>query len=446
MLRTGFWLLPLLFGMLSSIGCATHANRLQGIRTLLYSGDVSGSLAALDERIQQEEADREVLELDRAIVELAAGRPKQAEQLLRTVRDRFDYLEQSSLPEFALAAVTDDQRLAYAGEDYEKILIRAFLALSNLMADGEDAAAYGLQVSDKQQQIIQAGADKTQDNPKLAYKRVALGAYIHGLLREETHVNYDDTARAYQKVVEWEPRFQTGRMDLERARHGRHSQRGHGVLYIFTLVGQGPYKKQVSEIPTTAALLIADRILSHTGKHTLPPTVAPVKVPKVVLTSNEIQSVQVAVDGQARGTTETITDVGRLAVQQYEAIYPRVLARAVARRVVKKGAIYASKEVIGKAKDPFVNFALDVVGVAWEATEAADTRCWGLLPEKIQVHRIELPVGDHEIGLRPTCNSGVCGSEEKIRIRISEGRNTYLLANFPGKKIVGKIVTNEPAE
>ena len=31
--------------------------------------------------------------------------------------------------------------------------------------------------------------------------------------------------------------------------------------------------------------------------------------------------------------------------------------------------------------------------MAWEASEAADTRCWGLLPDKIQVLRIELPAG-----------------------------------------------------
>ena len=37
--------------------------------------------------------------------------------------------------------------------------------------------------------------------------------------------------------------------------------------------------------------------------------------------------------------------------------------------------------------------ALDVAGVVWEATESADTRCWGLLPDKIQVMRLELPAG-----------------------------------------------------
>ena len=63
--------------------------------------------------------------------------------------------------------LTDDNAKSYAGEDYEKILIRSFLALSNLMNGGEDALAYSLQVTDKQQQIIQAarrqGRQESQD-------------------------------------------------------------------------------------------------------------------------------------------------------------------------------------------------------------------------------------------------------------------------------------------
>ena len=43
---------------------------------------------------------------------------------------------------------------------------------------------------------------------------------------------------------------------------------------------------------------------------------------------------------------------------------------------------------------------LNAAGVVWEATESADTRCWGLLPEKIQVLRIELPAGQHQLSLQ----------------------------------------------
>ncbi|MBI3468404.1 MAG: hypothetical protein HY000_35835 [Planctomycetes bacterium] len=429
--------------IVGAAGCATHADRLRDVRSEFYSGNVDEAGRLLDKKLARHSRDTDVLKLDRSMVDFSFGRPRQAEQLLREIRDRFDYLEQTSLPEHALASLTDDQRIAYAGEDYEKVLIRGFLALANLLDDGGDAAAYGLQVTAKQHEIIEAGADETGNNPKLSYKRVALGAYIHGLLREETHSNYDDAERAYQHVAEWEPSFVAAAADLERVRNGRHSAAGNGVLYVFTLVGRGPYKEQVSEIPTTAALFIADRIISHTASHTLPPTIAPVKVPRVVLTRNSVTAVGVRADGRDLGTTETITDVGQLAVQQFQAIYPRVMARAIARRAIKKGVVYAAKETVHGADSPLVSLALDAGGVAWEATEAADTRCWGLLPDKIQVLRVELPAGEHRISLRAVHGTARLGPEARETVHIAAGRNTYLLANFPDTKLVGTILAKQ---
>ena len=244
-------------------------------------------------------------------------------------------------------------------------------------------------------------------------------------------------------VVSWQPDFVYGRQDLERAQHGRHSAPGNGVLYVFTLVGRGPHKVETLEIPSTVALLVADRILSNNNNYSLPPTIAPIKVPKVVVPNNNVSHVRVSVDRQPVGSTATITDVGRMAVEQYEAIYPRVIATAVVRRIVKKGIIYGTKEAVGANRNSLFNVGLDVAGVAWEATEAADTRCWGLLPDKIQVLRIELPAGQHQISLAAAGTFGV-GREETQSVTIANARNTYMLANFPDSQLVGKVLASRP--
>ncbi|HVA46085.1 MAG TPA: hypothetical protein VNH11_06895 [Pirellulales bacterium] len=440
-----FLLLPLL--PLFALGCATHERRLLAIRDGFYSGDLPVAEKSLDDGLKHDHRDSEVLLLERSIVELAEGRPRESEQALRTVRDRFDELERARLGKAAIALITDDRHKAYCGEDYEKVLIRALLSLANLLGDGQDAVAYALQVADKQQQIIEAaGAEASSDgpNPKLAYKQVAIGPYLHGLIREATHGNYDDAARASALVVQWEPQFLDGRADLERARHGRHSAPGNGVLYVFALVGRGPYKEETLELPTTVSLLIADRIISATNKYSLPPTIAPVKVPRIVIPPNEIAGIGVYVDGRPAGTTATITDVGRMAVEQHQAIYPRILAEAVVRRVVKKGIVLGAKEAMGANQATLTSVALDVAGIAWEASEAADTRCWGLLPDKIQVLRLELPTGRHQVALQPVSRYGSTGAAEPQAVTIDDGRNTYLLANFPDSRLVGRIATNSP--
>ena len=435
-----------LIGALSASGCATHSDRLESIRSAFNAGRVEQAESIVQREIAARKSDADVLKLDRAIIQLADGRPEDAERTLREVRDQFDFLEQKDAGESILATLTDDTRLAYAGEDYEKILIRCFLALSNLMADGQDASAYALQVGDKQRQIINAEENPSNENPRLAYKRVALGAYIHGAIQEATHTNYDEAARAIQLVANWEPSFEDASVDLKRVSSGRHSAPGNGVLYVFTMVGRGPYKEERLETPTSNALLLADRILTATSKHSLPPTIAPIKVPVVVRSSNQIDSVLVETDTGAAGVTKTITDVGQLAVDQYEAIFPQVMARAVVRRVVKKGAVYATKDA-ANIDDPLASFALDAVGVLWEASESADTRCWGLLPDRIQVLRLELPAGEHVVKLKPASRNAPIGAEASHTVGIDDGRNTYLMANFPEDRLVGQIlVSNGPGE
>ena len=439
-MRLGLILTLLLFS-----GCATYADRARVVRTSFYANSLASAETEIEKGLKKQGKDADVLKLEKAMVDLASGELDIAEKTLREVRDNFDALEQKSLGEGAMVMITDDNAKSYAGEDYEKILVRTMLALTNLMRGGGDAEAYSLQIADKQQQIIQsAEVDAEGKNPKASYQQVALGPYIRAALREETHRDYDDVQRSREMVVNWQPEFTSGKQDLERALYGRHSEPGHGVLYVFTLVGRGPYKEEVAEVPSQVALLIADRIISATGKHTLPPTIAPIKVPKVMPQVNLIRSVNVSIDGQQQGQTETITDVGRMAVEQYEAVFPSIVARAVVRRVVKKGVIYGAKELTGTQNGSLQNLAFDAAGVVWEATEAADTRCWGLLPDKIQVLRVELPAGEHALDLQPIGrHDRLSGAVVNKKVNISDGRNTYLMAIFPDTKLVGNVLVSQ---
>lgn len=85
---------------------------------------------------------------------------------------------------------------------------------------------------------------------------------------------------------------------------------------------------------------------------------------------------------------------------------------------------------------------MDVAGVAWEATEKADTRCWGLLPDRIQVLRIELPAGRHSLTLQPAAAHGPVGSTATVMVDVPDGRNAYVLANFPERRIVGQALVS----
>jgi uncharacterized protein len=431
--------------LLLAAGCASHADRLREVRAQFYEGSVEATSVRLDKLIQSNPREAEVLKLDRAVVELAAGRPKEAEKLLREARDAMDFNSQPSVAEKAGSMLTDDTHTAYPGEDYEKVLCRAMLAISNLMSGGEDAMAFALQTSDMQERIIAAGAEGAQQNPKLAYKRVALGEYIHGTINEASRIDYNEAARSYMQVCNWEPDFPFGRNDVERAVHGHHSQQGNGVLYVFALVGRGPYKVETVEPAATISMFAASAIVNATANRSIPPSVAPIKVPKVVVHPNPMTAVYVTADGRSMGPTATITDVGRLAAEQYAAIYPRVVVRAVVRRAAKEGIMYGAKEALKTQKNSWTDLAMNVGGVVWEATEVADCRCWGLLPDRIQVLRIEIPAGDHQIHLQPEGGYGGLIAADTT-VRVEAGQNTYLLGIFADGHPIGKLLTsNGPA-
>ncbi len=427
-------------------GCASHADRAVSIRHSFYAGKLDTALAQTELKNKEKEHDADVLKLNRAMIHLAGGDPAASEKILREIRDRFDLLEEKTLTQKVASLATDDRKLPYAGEEYEKILIRVMLAISNMMYDGGDVNAYALQIAAKQQELLQSVQEKSKEKElevdlAALNKQLAVGSYFRAAILESSPLDYDDVQRYRVQVANWQPEFRDAKIDLARAQSGRHSSPGHGVVYVIALVGEGPYKEEAVEVPTTASLLIADRILSAVGKYELPPNIAPVKIPIVVRTAQQIESVVVSKQGNILGTTATLMDISSLAVEQNRLQRDDVIARAVARRIAKKGTVYAMKSGLSVEKSPEIDLLLTVAGVAWEATERADTRCWSILPDRIQVLRFELPAGEHQLNLSAQLRGNRAGKPTSVSVNVIDGKTTFLLSVLPEDRIVGKILT-----
>lgn len=445
-----------LFVCVLASGCvSSYAARLENIRRDYYEyGNLEQAKKEV-ERWQKNSPKKEqnVLALNEASLALCSGDLKTAKQKLIEARDSFDALEAQRLQnsaESVLTYWTDDNIKSYEGEDYEKVILRAQLAIADLLDGGNDAKSYAFQIAQKQDEIVKNGFIDNPEpnkknkriNPKKSYPRVPLGPYLEGLIWEETYLNASDAAYCYEKVVKWLPNFKQGKQDLIRAQTSVHSQPGNGRVYVFAFVGRGPHKEQAYEQASQIALLIADQIFSATNKYSVPPTIAPVPIPILVVDEPYVSGVGVSINEEKKGTTETIADVNEMAIKQYDAVKDQILARAIVRRVVKKGTLYAAKE-IGKAND-WVSLAMDVGGIVWEATETADTRCWGLLPAKIQALSFEAPVGKHKISLYPCDRQGnKIGVALNATIDVPANRNVYVLVNYPNKEPIGKIVVSK---
>jgi uncharacterized protein len=313
------------------------------------------------------------------------------------------------------------------------------LALSNLLHDGTDAESYTLQLQSKHEQLVQLASEKSK-SPTSQYRPLPMGFYLRGLLRESTHRDYDDAARNYEAASQLIPDCEPLLWDWNRARVGTHSRPGHGVIYVFALVGRGPYKVEVTEEPTSDALLIADRIISAVGPYKLPPTIAPIKIPDVAVPESDVDAVMVGANGTRFGPTHSIADVEALAIESYRNERNAIVARAVVRRVVKKATIAAAKEKVGK--DGLTGIGMDIAGIAWEASEGADTRCWGLLPKDIQVIRIEAPKGTSIVNMTPMMGGMLVGPSKEISVKVIDGANTYVLCWFPDSRSPSQVISS----
>jgi hypothetical protein len=435
-------------------GCATFSSRNEALRGAYDAADfpaadaiVNGKIAeqsgidealvsrsnALDPTIDPLRKDTLVYLLDKGMTRLALDDPATAVRLFRTSRGALDANFQndtSGLLKELSAIFTDDTVRSYKGADYEHLMVRAMLALSDLVAGGGDAYAYAAQIGEKQEEIIGSPLGEVTQNgvkagyrPREQYRRIALGAYLQGVIREEA-LDRDEAARAYERALS----FSGGVSNLyssalERVTGKRPTESGQGALHVFYFGGRGPYLGETRANPTDAAIRLAGlAAFLMTGNVALIAQ-APVPVPVVLVSDPVVPPLSVQADG-LEGATETLLDINRIAQEQLDANMPWIMARAILRRSAKAAVATAAGSAVGQGvNSDGAGMAVSLlVGLVSTATENADTRSWETLPAMIQALRLDLPAGEQTVRF---------GDLEERRIRIAPGRNSYVIVIRP---------------
>lgn len=469
--------------LLSLCGCQTwHKSHLAAINEF-SAGNMAESRLRLQKSLDSRGAEVELLTLDSAIVNLASGDPASAEKQLRETRRQLDHLKQKDVTEQSLAVLSDDRAAAFSGRGFEQQMALNMLLLSSLMNDGQDAFAYAMQATEsagdrktmladvaRKQRDPGAASVATADNgavvpvgfqtpenqtgselklvPSDADQTLALAAYLSAAIQSESPTRYQETEKAVQDIGLWNPEFVRRELATKPGEIGTRCQPGNGTLHVIALVGRAPEWVSESAMPTTAAMLIADRIISATGKHTLPPTISSVKISRPLPNpSNPAPGLLRCQIHDAAGNSaaavqpafHTLVNVDSVAESWYHEHRDNELARAVTRRVVKKGAVYVLKQTQNVHRNTFVDLGVNVAGIAWEAMERPDTRSWRLLPARVEVARAELPAGQWNTSLN-TGSAQFGGSAVTVPVDIENGRNTYIVCFLPGRSLTGKIL------
>lgn len=412
----------------------------------------AGRFASANDRLQELEDkkpfNRHVYALNRGVTELALARPEAAVSAMRQARDRMDELASEDYGSWFSATLESDTQLAYPGEDYEQVLVRAMLSIADLMAGGGDADAFANQVLERQQEIIDAFQDDDGTQPKKAYKLVGFGAYLRAILHEDRPLEVDVAEREYRKLADLEPAYPFAAEDIERVSNGRHAGEGNGVIHVIALLGRAPYKVEVPEQVSTEAMQIAQVVLAVIRNQFTIPNLQSVKIPALEYHTNNPARVFVDVNGKPSAETVVVTDVEDVATQQFDVLHDWIVARAVLRRVFKLGVTEGAKALVGHAKpeEQLIGLGIDVIGNIWTAQERADLRCWALLPATFQAARIEVPEGVHTVTLRAASADRPDGKACSVDVRVRRGTNTYVVWQAPTVSAGSTPLTSDPAD
>ena len=140
--------------LLAVAACATDP--MPEIRAAYDAGDYRFAQERLRELQEDGGGDAHVYAMERALAEFAIGDPRAAESALRFARDRLDSLQGNDALAWLSSVLLDDRQLDYSGADYEQVMVRALLAIANLIRGGGDADAYALQVLARQTEIMES--------------------------------------------------------------------------------------------------------------------------------------------------------------------------------------------------------------------------------------------------------------------------------------------------
>ena len=157
MFNMAFALLTVLPGCMSS-----YAQHLDAVKRDFYDvGDVSRAKTNLEKRQKlASKKEQDPLTLNAASLDISSGDLVGAKKKLIEVRNHFDELENDlgrKTSENLLKYWIDDNVVSYEGEDYEKVLIRAYLTIADLLDSGADARAYACQIATLQDEIVRKG-------------------------------------------------------------------------------------------------------------------------------------------------------------------------------------------------------------------------------------------------------------------------------------------------
>jgi hypothetical protein len=387
--------------------CASYQSRVEEARNLLKLGENQKAADKLKPLAEKENDDQLVYLFDYGTALQSASDFKDSNNIFLKADQVADIVDYHSLSRDAGSILLNEGLVQYKGDDYEKVLINAMLAVNFLMLhDKENALVETRRLNEK--------LYKYKFEAKRNYEQNPFAFYLSALIWESDR-NYDNAYIDFNKTYEVKSDIPYLRQDLIRA--AINADRGDEVE---------KWKRQFPEIqvrPEWKNKDYGEIVLIYEqgwGPRKRPRPGFP-RIPKLFPTPSFTQRAKLVVDGVGEEFSQTVFSVQDVAIKTLEDQYAGLIAKRVAgiaAKAVVADQIAQRNKLLGQLAFIGMNLA-----------DQADLRQWSTLPQTFQIAKILVPAGHYQAGAVGLSFSGTPTGEmlPKRDIVVDPHQKTFIL-------------------
>ncbi len=301
-----------------------------------------------------------------------------ADKKLKSFDDR-PTISGRSITEGLESMMLNDKAIPYDGEDFEVALLHGLMAWDYLRMGSLDDAM----VEVLRGYHIEEVAEERYDTQ---YGMNRFARFVAAIV-QEVDANFDEAELDLSILAQDIPGHPSVDYSLERVKR---LQSADGA--VERELAQLIVVHEVSRMPGK----IAVEHRYHTGRSS-----GRISVPKFGYPPPAFLGVQVSVDQDHVGNTVLLENVLHVARANLDDRMAWTLAKSVGRAAAKTILIDKAAKNVKKTRGDGMGFLVSVVGSLLQfATERADLRSWISLPQSIEVLRVPVAAGEHEISLQ----------------------------------------------
>jgi hypothetical protein len=386
-------------------GCASYQSQLDPIQSLIASGQPLAAAEKMKEKAFAEGDDQVVYLLEYATAMQIAQNFEESNRAFLMAEELSELKDYTSLSRITGSLLSSAQMVQYKGEDYEKVLINAMLAINFLMLNKKEASMVETRkLNDK--------LYRYRFEAKKPYEQNAFAFYLSALIREEEK-DWDGAYIDFKKAYDLSPSVEYLKRDLVRSAHrARRSEEKAQWQKQFGISDNATLDKNQGELVVIFQQGWAPRKRTNPEWRRIPRLYeSPSRTDRAVL---KVSDTNIEETSQL---LYSVTDVSM-----------RVLNDQYAKMVAERVAGIAAKAVVSDQIRQKNELLGNLAWIGMNIADQADLRQWLTLPSSYQVIKKELPAGEYKISLHGESSRGQSTGEtrEEQTVQIRPGQKTFI--------------------